>query len=253
MIERLAAPSPASWPALLSSLRRIGEAVWNDFVESVNLVDRVLTKDSVYSGMDFETRDCYRAAIAAMARHSDSTEREIAEAAMALAEEAGDFADAGRSVERRRTHVGYYLVDRGLSELRMAIGYRPAVAERLRNFVLRHATALYLSGIELGTFLIVAGMLSGLGVSTPLLAGCAAAALPATQAAVDFMNNLATLACPAAQRCRNWIFRTASPRLRNHRGGPHAAAERSRRCATWCSIWRSAFWPIATPTSISLC
>ena len=35
-------------------------------------------------------------------------------------------------------HVGYFLVDRGLSELKADLGFRPGLAEVVRDAVLRH-------------------------------------------------------------------------------------------------------------------
>ncbi len=62
---------------------------------------------------------------------------------------------------------------------------------------MRHADWFYLFGVELVTFAIVVGLLSFLSALTPILAGLLLVVLPATQAAVDFMNNLAAFLMPA--------------------------------------------------------
>lgn len=197
LLDRIASGKPASWPVLIASLRRLGEASWNDFFESVDVVDRVLRTDpaSAYAAMDYESRNMYRTAVARLAGGSERTEREIAEAAVDLAAHAGSPADDSRATVRRR-HVGYYLIDRGLADLQAAIGYRPSPGDRLRDFVLSHATPLYLGGVEVLTFLTVVGLLSVLDAFTPILAGLLLLLLPATQAAVDFVNHLATFLVP---------------------------------------------------------
>ena len=184
-------------PELIASLRQIGETAWNDLLESASQVHRVLTADpaGAYERMDFESRDRYRGAVTALAKHSVATEREVAEAALELAREAHAHQDSSRAA-LRRSHVGYYLIDGGMSLLKTRIGYRPSGAKRLRNFVLRWPTAFYLIGIELLTFCTVALLLSRTGHLTPLTGGLLLLLLPATQVAVDFMNHLVTALLP---------------------------------------------------------
>ncbi|HVX65145.1 MAG TPA: glucoamylase family protein, partial [Bryobacteraceae bacterium] len=191
LLERLAAAEPASWPVLVSSLRSIDESTWRELFEAVNTVDRVLQRDpaGAYAAMDYESRNLYRKVLEQLAARSTYTESEVAEAAVALAREASE-SGLGDPFARRRSHVGFYLLDRGLAPLRNVIGWRPRVRDRLRDGIYRNATFFYLVSIELLTFLTVVGLLSGLSVLTPIAAGFLLLLLPATQAAVDFMNNL---------------------------------------------------------------
>jgi hypothetical protein len=62
--------------------------------------------------------------------------------------------------------------------------------QRVRDLVLGNATVFYLAGIELLTLVIVYCLLAGLDSLTPVFTGFFLLLLPATQAAVDFMNNL---------------------------------------------------------------
>ena len=145
--------------------------------------------------MDFESRDQYRRALAGMARRSAHTEKEIAEAAIALCEQAGALSDGSRAA-LRRMHVGFYLVDRGRPVLEAVIGYRPCLGERVPRFILRHPTGFYLAGIELLTLFIVFAIVFKLDAVSPAYAGVLLLLLPATQAAADFMNRLATFLVP---------------------------------------------------------
>jgi cyclic beta-1,2-glucan synthetase len=92
--------------------------------------------------------------------------------------------------------VGYYLLDSGLGALRFRIGYRPQWMGRIRDTIRHAPNGFYLIGVEVTTFGTVAFLLSGLTVLTPILAGLLLLLLPATQAAVDFMNNLAGFLIP---------------------------------------------------------
>lgn len=189
--------APSGWPELVTSLRHVGETAWKDLFENVSLVDRTLGSDpaAVYWRMDFESRDRYRNAVAALAKHSTRTEVQIAEAAVALAREAQSVSDGSRAAVRR-SHVGYYLIDAGLRRLKGRVAYRPPLSGRLPETALRFPTTFYLAGIELTTFATVAFLISGAGCFTPVLLGLLLLLIPATQTGVDFMNHLVTWLVP---------------------------------------------------------
>ena len=197
LIDRLTEADSIEWPALLTSLKKLDEAVWREFFESVSLAHRVLARDpaGAYSGMDFDSRGHYRAELADLAKHGACSEMETAQAAISLCEQARSASDGSRTAVRR-THVGFYLVDRGRAQLEAAIGYRPPLRTRIPRFILRHPTEFYLTAIELITLAIVFGILYKLGSVTPAYAGLLLVALPATQAAMDFVRNLTTFLVP---------------------------------------------------------
>ena len=193
LLERLCVSSE-SWPALLYSLRQLGDMAWKDLFEAVNRIDDVLREDpaGAYAEMDFESRDRYRNVIACLAQHGSMDEHEVAGTALALARQASAISDGSRAAQRRG-HVGFYLIDRGVEVLQKTIGYRPPPGDRIRRAILRHPTAFYLVSIEVVTLAVVAFMLSGVDSFTPLLAGLLLVMLPATQAAVAFVNSMVTL------------------------------------------------------------
>jgi hypothetical protein len=192
ILEQLETAGHELWAALVTSLRQTGETAWKDIFESVSLVDRVLSNDpaNAYPKMDFESRDHYRCAIAGLAKQSPLSERRVAEAAVELARQAGPH-DASRFA-LRRSHVGYYLLDDGLEQLKKRIGYTPPPASLAREWALRYPSLFYMGGIELVTFVTVAILNSGVDHLSPMLLGLLLLLLPATQTAVDFMNHLVT-------------------------------------------------------------
>jgi hypothetical protein len=190
LIDRLTEAEPDDWPVIVTCLRKVGDTVWKDVFDAASAVNRVLMRDpaGVFPRMDSESRDGYRKALAAMADRSGMTETEVAESTVELAQQAA----AGD----RRTHVGYYLVDRGRPLLEEAIAYRAPWRARLQRFLLRYPTVFYLTGIELLTIFIACAILSQSGSLTPAYAALLFLVLPATQAAADFMNNLSAFLVP---------------------------------------------------------
>lgn len=167
--------------ASVEALRLLGETPWKELFESLNPVDAILSRDPVYPAMDYESRDQYRHQVAHLATHAGCDERSVAEAAMALAKEGTDA---------RQRHCGFYLLAEGLPALQLRISYQPPLRERATAWIRDNPTAVYLCGVEISTFLIVALLLSGLNTLTPLLGGILLTLLPATHAAVHFMNAL---------------------------------------------------------------
>ena len=68
----------------ISGLRFLSTTDWRDFVESTSVVEQVLLQDinGIYSKMDFHTRDQYRHAVERIAKHSEMSEKEVAELAI---------------------------------------------------------------------------------------------------------------------------------------------------------------------------
>jgi len=111
---------------LITALRNIGETDWKHLFEQISVVDRVLRQDplGIYTQMDYESRDLYRNVIADLASHSEMDEVEVAEAAVFLAQGATKHVTVNQGRLERESHVGYYLVDGGLPDLRRFIRHR---------------------------------------------------------------------------------------------------------------------------------
>src|SRR6266545_2101260 len=106
--------------------------------------------------MDFATRDQYRHAVEKMAKRSRLSEGEVAQHAILLARtQATEQGDDGRAA-----HVGFYLIDKGQSELEQAVGMRLSLFDTLKNRSGRHAVLLFLGSIVLMTTTFTSGFLA---------------------------------------------------------------------------------------------
>ncbi len=117
---------------IITSMRLLSTLDWQEFFESVSLVDPLLAKDpaAAYANMEFATRDRYRHVVERISKRVNVSELKVAEAAVNLAEQA-----AGQlSNEARSAHVGYYSVDDGLPQLEGMFGYRPRLGESVTRW-----------------------------------------------------------------------------------------------------------------------
>src|SRR6185503_9058721 len=139
---------------IITSMRLLSTLDWNDFFEKVSLIEPLLGKDpaGVYSRMEFASRDRYRHVVERISKRTHASELKIAEAAVNLAAQTKE--DSGP-----KKHVGYYLIDAGLTLLENNFGYQPRPGERLRRMLLRHSTGTYLGTLALSTLLVISLLL----------------------------------------------------------------------------------------------
>ena len=142
---------------IITSMRLFSTLDWNDFFEKVSLIERLLGKDpaGIYSRMNFASRDRYRHVVERISKRTRAGELEIAQAAVDL---------AAKNTEQTgpKFHVGYYLIDAGLSLLETSFNYQPRSSERLRRFLLRHATGTYIGILAFLTTLLLSFLLSSM-------------------------------------------------------------------------------------------
>ncbi len=149
----------------ISSLRFLGVMDWREFVETMSGVEQKLREDpgGHYGNMDFATRDLYRHAVEKLAKASRLSEREVADKAIQLAHQratmARDDAQSGAGSDRT-SHVGYYLIDKGLSELKRAAAAPLTIPEALQRSCDRFPFPLYLGAIGVLTLIFTAGLLA---------------------------------------------------------------------------------------------
>lgn len=179
----------------ITSLRRIAQLDWREFVEHLSAVEQSLAGDPAgeYSRMTFATRDSYRHAVERIAKHAEADEREVARAAIALA--------AAHGADPRRAHVGYWLVDRGVTELEAAVAYVAPRPLQVHRWVLRHPNLVYVGGIAAGTAAALLPVIAVARAASPLSAATwalvlAIAFLPAFDIAVSAMSQLVTWLLP---------------------------------------------------------
>ena len=176
----------------IGSLRLLAATDWHAFVETMSVAERTLREDpgGVYGRMDFATRDHYRHVLERIARRSGLAEEQVARSCLQLAREAAARNDG----DDRATHVGFYLVDRGLPQLEAVTRMRVPVSLTLQRI---RGRFIYLGPIALMTAAFMGGLLAqahASGARGWLLVLCAILALLGTsQLAVALVNWLATL------------------------------------------------------------
>ncbi len=185
------APSP--FASLVLSLQEVSELNWKLFFEAISHTEQILRSDpqGAYERMDFETREAYREAVTEFAKRSQSTEPEVASKAIGLAQAASKEQLRNNGVSDRRTHVGYYLVDKGRIAFKSLIGYRSPLNTRIRETVLRSPDYFYLIGIEVITLGAIVALLALTHASAPGVLAIALLLVPAVECAVATMNLLA--------------------------------------------------------------
>ena len=129
----------------INSLRLLNAIDWKEFVEKTSSVNAILQNDpiGVYVNMDFETRDHYRHVIEDIAKNSRFTENEVAVKAVELA--AQNIKINGAS--DRMSHVGFYLIDKGLSSLEQITQKRFSGIEYLQKKARQYPLSVYLTAI----------------------------------------------------------------------------------------------------------
>lgn len=100
----------------INGIRSIVSLDWRKNFESLNCVDEILKKDParVYRKMDFESKDYYRHKIEKISKKTGLSEIFISRSALKCAE--------NHINEDFKSHVGYYLVDKGIGELSEIVG-----------------------------------------------------------------------------------------------------------------------------------
>ncbi len=135
----------------IGSLRLLDAIDWRDFVEEQSVVEKILREDldQVYGSMDFSTRDNYRHVVEHIAQKSHLSEPEVARLAITLA-----MAKEGVSeYDKECSHVGYYLVGKGLEETKRRAAMRETVFRRTQHALRRQGLKFYIGSIVLFTLL----------------------------------------------------------------------------------------------------
>jgi cyclic beta-1,2-glucan synthetase len=133
---------------VITSMRDMSAFDWNEFFESISLVDEVLRQGSLFGEMDFPTRDHYRHSIEELARGSHYSEIDIARRALHHARQArtshlGDGAGSRRQME----DPGYYLISKGRSDFERELDYKGPWKEKFLRLYVKGAVPGYLGTI----------------------------------------------------------------------------------------------------------
>ncbi|MCL5999347.1 MAG: hypothetical protein M1546_25280 [Chloroflexi bacterium] len=184
----------------ITALRRLAAHDWMAFFEHVSLVEQTLRDDpaEVYEHMDADTRNRYRHVIEGYARATDVDEQTIAAQAVQLARAGAE--DHQGEGQRRFSHVGFFLVDRGRQQLEACIHYRPALGRRLARWFLSRPTLTYLGSITLITLVLISMLALSIansgGTTAQIVVTAILFLIPASAAAISLVNWMVTLAIP---------------------------------------------------------
>jgi cyclic beta-1,2-glucan synthetase len=136
---------------IITSMRAISTFNWRDFFEAVSITNRILSKDSSFTVIDFATQDQYLHAIEALARNSKHTEISIAKRIISKIE-ALKLLD---SSSERELDIGFYLISRGKKTVEKEISFKAPIFEKLKKFYISNAKIGYSCTILIFSGLIV--------------------------------------------------------------------------------------------------
>ena len=174
---------------IFGSLRLLNDVNWEDWLESVSLIEAELMTNAGYAALDFTTRNLYRTAIERLARGSGQDEIDVTRAALRLAGTAPD--DLGQD-------VGFWLIDEGQRQFERSLGYRSPPRERRARMIRRAGLPGYLAAVILLAGILVVLSLwlvdrlaGGLPAGWVLVLGILAA-VPASDFALGLINHRVT-------------------------------------------------------------
>jgi cyclic beta-1,2-glucan synthetase len=140
----------------INSLRFLAKTDWRDFVENMSVVEQTLRSDidGMYAKMDFHTRDHYRHTIEKIANNSGLSEGDVARIVVDLTRK-----NASDNVEdKRRNHVGYYLLEDGVTQTEQAARVQLPFAKCVRKKLEESSGVIYTLTALLTTLLIAGAM-----------------------------------------------------------------------------------------------
>ena len=175
----------------ISSIRVLSGLNWRDAFERLSYVEQILKKDpgEIYSKMDFESRDYYRHKLEILSRKSGIGEALVAKKAVECAAEAEKD-----SKEQYMRHIGYYLIDNGLSTLENKIGFQPRLYYKIVKWIKERPLPVYLGTIIAGTAVIaLIAVLSSMGQIGSesvwkYILGLLAMIIPASEIVISILN-----------------------------------------------------------------
>ncbi|HQQ63244.1 MAG TPA: glucoamylase family protein [Pseudomonadales bacterium] len=198
----------------MGSLRFLDATDWRDFVETVSVVEKILAQDpsATYKSMDFHTRDMYRHAVEKIAQRSPRTESDVAQQALQLSVAAASSGDA------RAAHIGFYLVDAGVTLLEQQVKAKLPAFSLVRRVCKQYSLPIFIGAIAAITAVLTTCLVSSVYADgwrgVPLLLAGLLLALCTSRFAVVLVNWVATLLTHSKALPRMDYSAGISPELR---------------------------------------
>jgi cyclic beta-1,2-glucan synthetase len=164
---------------IIPGLRLLSAIDWQIFFEDCSPIEKIFSRDpaGAYTKMDFESRDLYRKSLEYFASLSILSETEIAEKIIANClkneielEQNKSLTPLEYGLLKRKTHLGYYLVDDGKYDLPKDASFQIREKFNLRSWALQHPAYFYFGVLYSILFLLLAGFLR-IGLSYTSLPG----------------------------------------------------------------------------------
>jgi cyclic beta-1,2-glucan synthetase len=189
----------AEFSSLIDSVRKLSDNDFKAVFLALSKTEGILRGDpaKAYPSMDLDSRGSYHAAIQEFVRGSKADEFTIAQLAVDLATQARTQFRSIPVTRDRRGHVGYYLVDRGRQALQKRIEYRARGFKQVTETFHDAPELLYFISLEVLIIAIMAFVVSGILAGVPLIAATLLLLFPASEAALEIINQLVTFLIPA--------------------------------------------------------
>ncbi len=147
----------------INSLRFLAKTDWREFVETISVVEQVLREDPVYAMMDFNTRDNYRHQVERIAKKCTLSEHEVARVALELSKKSA----VEDPKDEKRSHVGYYLVGKGVSETERLSKIKESLGEKIRRAARQGKRSLYAISALALTIIVASGLWTQVSKTEP--------------------------------------------------------------------------------------
>ena len=136
----------------INSIRVIEGLNWKNYFEKLSSVESILREDPscIYGEMDFQSRDKYRHEIEKISKQTKLPESYMAKKVIECCNESEILEN-----NTYKQHVGYYLIDDGLHELKEKIGYKNTGIQRLKNSTIKNKENFYIGTIVVFTTLVI--------------------------------------------------------------------------------------------------
>jgi hypothetical protein len=202
-------PGPVTWKpevaaaiplaSLIRTFHRLSHTTLKDAFVHLSRTDKILRQDPIgaYEKMDFESCDLYRAAIQELTRFSPMDEFAIAQLAVDFSRQALQQKHPNERARERRGHVGFYLLGRGRRLMKQQIHYRARGGKAFTETFREAPDVFYFLTLELLLFVMMLFVVTGVSGAVPVIAAALLLILPASESAVEVVNQLVTFLVPA--------------------------------------------------------
>ncbi len=197
-IERDLAVADIAFGTLIKSLHRLSHTHLKESFPVLSRTHTTLLQDPIdaYRHMDFDSCELYRNIIQQLAGSSEADEFEIARLAVEFSRQAVTQKHPNDRARDRRCHVGFYLIDRGQKLMKQQIGYKPRGAGAFIETFRDSPEAFYFLTLEFLVFVMMFFVVTSVSGTVPIIAAALLLILPASEAAVEVVNQLVTFLTP---------------------------------------------------------